>query len=76
MIWWSLFLFGLAADPDWAKWAIAAPLAMTAMFLFVSIPLIEKRALTRRANYQQVIDETSMLIPLPPRDSSSKQPAA
>ncbi len=76
MIWWSLFLFGLAADPDWAKWAIAAPLAMTAMFLFVSIPLIEKRALTRRANYQQVIDETSMLIPLPPRDPSSKQPAA
>ena len=67
MIWWSLWLFGLAADPGWAKWAILAPAAMTAMFLFVSIPLIEKRALERRANYQQVIDETSMLIPMPPR---------
>lgn len=67
LIWWSFFLFGLAADPEWAKWAIAAPLAMTGMFLFVSIPLIEKRSLARRSGYQQVIDETSMLIPLPPR---------
>ena len=27
MIWWSLFLFGLAADPEWAKLAVLAPLA-------------------------------------------------
>ena len=71
LIWWSLFLFGLAADPDWAKWAVLAPLAMTAMFLFVSIPLLEKRSLERRAHYQQVIDETSMLIPLPPRRTAA-----
>jgi len=71
LIWWSFFLFGLAADPEWAKWAVLAPLAMSAMFLFVSIPLLEKRSLERRANYQQVIDETSMLIPLPPRRSAA-----
>jgi steroid 5-alpha reductase family enzyme len=67
LIWWSLFLFGLAVDPAWARWAVLAPLAMMAMFLFVSIPLIEKRSLERRTNYQQVIDETSKLIPWPPR---------
>jgi len=67
LVWWSLFLFGLAVDPGWARWAVGAPIAMTAMFLFVSIPMIEKRSLERRANYQRVIDETSMLIPLPPR---------
>ena len=67
LIWCSLYFFGLAANPGWAKWAIAAPLAMTGMFLFVSIPLLEKRSLARRPGYQQVIDETSMLIPLPPR---------
>lgn len=67
LIWWSFFFFGLAADAAWAKWAIAGPLAMTAMFLFVSIPLLEKRSLARRSNYQEVIDETSMLIPLPPK---------
>jgi steroid 5-alpha reductase family enzyme len=67
LVWWSLFVFGLAADPDWASYAIGAPIAMTAMFLFVSIPLIEKRSLERRPGYQAVIDETSMLIPMPPR---------
>lgn len=67
LVWWSFFLFGLAADPAWAKLAVLAPLAMTGMFLFVSIPLIEKRSLERRRDYQRVIDETSMLIPLPPR---------
>jgi len=67
LIWWSLFLFGLAADRAWASWAVLAPIAMTAMFLFASIPMLEKRSLERRSDYQRVIDETSMLIPLPPR---------
>jgi len=71
LVWWSLFLFGLAAEPSWARWAVLAPLGMTGMFLFVSIPLIEKRSLERRRHYQQVIDETSMLIPLPPRRSTA-----
>jgi steroid 5-alpha reductase family enzyme len=44
---------------------------MSAMFLFVSIPLLEKRSLERRPSYQQVIDETSMLIPLPPRRAAA-----
>ena len=67
MIWWSLWLFGLAADPEWAKWGLLGPVAMTAMFMGVSIPLLEKRSLERRDDYQRVIDETSKLIPLPPR---------
>jgi len=74
LIWWSLFFFGVAADPAWAKWAVLAPAAMTAMFLFVSIPLLEKRSLDRRAGYQRVIEETSMLIPLPPRRPTSNAP--
>ena len=74
LIWWSLFLFGMAADPEWARWAVLAPIAMTAMFLFVSIPLLEKRSLERRAGYQRVIDETSMLIPLPPRQPRRPDP--
>ncbi len=67
LVWWSLFLFGWAADPAWARVAVLAPLAMTVMFRFVSIPLIEKRSLARRPDYPRVIEETSMLIPLPPR---------
>ena len=56
--------------------AVLAPLAMTAMFLFVSIPMIEKRSLERRTNYQQVIDETSMLIPWPPRKQRAGESSA
>ena len=76
LIWWSLYLFGMAADPEWAKWSLWAPTAMTAMFLFASIPMLEKRSLERRSGYQQVIDETSMLIPLPPRRSKPKSGVA
>ena len=36
--WWGLWLFALAADPAW-WWTIIGPLAMTAMFLGVSIPM-------------------------------------
>lgn len=72
LVWWSFFLFGLAADPGSARLAVLAPAAITAMFLFVSIPLIEKRSLERRRDYQRVIDETSMLIPLPPRTPSPR----
>jgi steroid 5-alpha reductase family enzyme len=68
MIWWSLFLFGYAADPEWLTWGLIGPVSMTLMFLGVSIPLLEKRSLERRANYQQVIDETSMLIPWFPKN--------
>jgi len=70
LVWWSFFLFGLAADPAWARLAVLAPLAMTAMFLCVSIPLIEKRSLERRTDYARVIAETPMLIPFPIRRSA------
>jgi steroid 5-alpha reductase family enzyme len=39
------------------------------MFLFVSIPMMEKRSLEKRPDYQRIIDSTSMLIPWPPRRS-------
>lgn len=42
MLWWSLFIFSLAADTENLK-AIAAPLAMSLMFIFVSIPMMKKR---------------------------------
>ena len=71
MFWWSLYLFGIAAAPDTVLSGAFGPVAMTVMFLFVSIPLLEKRSLERREAYQQVIDETSMLIPWFPKKSTS-----
>ena len=65
--WFGLFLFGLAAAPQEWYWIGTGFVAMTLMFLFASIPMMEKRSLQRRPQYQAVIDSVSMLIPLPPK---------
>lgn len=64
--WWGLFLFVLAARPDqW--WPVAGPLAMTLLFHFISIPMIEKRMFERRENYQAVVDRVPRWIPWFPK---------
>ncbi len=65
--WLSLALFGLAASPDDAWWIFAGVVAMIAMFMFASIPMMEKRSLERRPDYQDVIDRVSVLVPRPPK---------
>ncbi len=65
--WFGLLLFGLAAYPEGWYWQIIGFIAMTAMFVFASIPTMERRSLERRPDYQQIIDSVSMLVPLPPR---------
>ncbi|MBW2701198.1 MAG: DUF1295 domain-containing protein [Deltaproteobacteria bacterium] len=66
--WWGLGLFALAAAPE-HYWALAGALSMTSMFLIVSIPMIDKRMLARRADYAERMKTTSALIPWPPRRS-------
>jgi steroid 5-alpha reductase family enzyme len=62
--WWSLFLFGLAADPGYA-WTGAGALAITAMFRFVSLPMMEERSLERRPGYAEHQKRTSLVVPWP-----------
>lgn len=65
--WLSMALFGVAASPhDW-WWLFVGVVAMVAMFLGASIPLMEKRSLERRPHYQAVIDRVPKLLPRPPR---------
>jgi steroid 5-alpha reductase family enzyme len=65
--WFSLALFGVAASPaDW-WWLFAGVAVMVAMFLGASIPMMEKRSLERRPDYQRVIDSVPRLLPRPPR---------
>ena len=40
---------------------------MLLLFLFASIPMMEKRSLERRPSYQDVVDRVPMLLPRPPR---------
>jgi steroid 5-alpha reductase family enzyme len=64
--WWGLWLFGLAADPSWG-WTVIGPLAMTGMFLFASIPMLDKRSVGRRPGYAEHMRRVSRLVPWPPR---------
>jgi len=65
--WFSVALFGIAAAPGEAWWLFAGVAVMVAMFLGASIPLMEKRSLERRPQYQNVIDRVPRLVPRPPR---------
>jgi len=66
LFWWGLFLFVLAATPGrW--WVVGGPVAITALFLFVSIPLIERRMVARRPGYTERRARVSRIVPWPPR---------
>lgn len=67
--WWGLMLFGLAAAPQQWPWIVPGALLMTAMFVFASIPLMDKRSLDRRPAYGEYMRRTSALIPFPPRNT-------
>jgi len=62
LFWWGLFLFGLAADPSW-WWTIVGPLAITLMFVFVSVPMLDRRMLARRPDYAARMRKVSALVP-------------
>ncbi|BDB42699.1 MULTISPECIES: DUF1295 domain-containing protein [Mycobacterium] len=65
--WFALALFGVAASPADAWWLFAGALAILAMFLGASIPMMETRSLQRRPDYQQIIDRVPRFVPCPPR---------
>ena len=59
--WWGLWLLGLAAGVDrW--WTVAGAVAITAMFVFASIPMMEKRLLRTRSGYAAYRGRTPMLL--------------
>ena len=61
--WWGIWLFGVAARPGVGWWTLAGPLAITAMFLFASIPLLDRRSLERRPAYALRMRKVSPLVP-------------
>jgi steroid 5-alpha reductase family enzyme len=65
--WWGLALFGLAAWPIGWWWQIVGAVLMTAMFMFASIPMMDKRSVERRPEYEAHMKKVSALVPLPPK---------
>ncbi len=60
--WWGLFGFGWSADPG-AWWTGVGALAITAMFIAVSLPMIEDRMRERRPGYADWCRRTPRVLP-------------
>lgn len=67
LFWVGLMLFGLAAHPAGWWWLILGSLAMAGMFIFVSIPMMDRRNIERRPGYAAFMREVPMLVPKPPK---------
>lgn len=61
MVWWGVYLFYV--QQFGFDGMIVAPILMTMMFIFVSVPLMEKKILKTRPQYREYIKEAGMLIP-------------
>ena len=44
-------------------WTIIGPIANTLLFIFISVPLMEKRQLERRSGYKEYMKHTGALLP-------------
>lgn len=66
LFWLSLWLFALSADPG-SWWTGIGFVAMAAMFVFASIPLMDERSCARRPGFAAYAERTSSLVPWPPR---------
>ena len=67
LFWISLYIFALASNLG-NYWIGFAPLAMLCLFLFYSIPAMEKRQMKSRPEYKVIRESISMLFPFPPKE--------
>ena len=70
LFWVGLALFGLAAVPSAWFWVVPGAVAMLVMFLVASIPMIDKRSVERRPEYQAHMARVSGFVPWFPKHSS------
>ncbi len=62
--WWGMYLFAVAAVGGRPWWLIVGALAITGLFNFISIPLIEARMALRRSDWDTVCREIPRLLPI------------
>jgi steroid 5-alpha reductase family enzyme len=62
MFWWGLWIMQMGINPQ--KWiTIAGPVVMTLLFVFISIPMMEKHVIESKPDYLMYKKQVSMLIP-------------
>ena len=70
LFWWGLWAIGMSAGSS--LWTVAGPTAITALFVFVSIPMMEKHITSTRPEYEAVIKGVPVLLPSPGKLFGSK----
>ena len=60
--WWGIWMMQAASKGFARPWLLIGPLAITALFLFVSIPMMEKRQLANKPGYATYRQRTRKLI--------------
>ena len=69
LLWAGLALFGVAAVPESWWWVLPGAVAMLAMFLLASIPMIDKRSMERRPAYADHMTQVSGFVPWFPKNT-------
>lgn len=65
-LWWGVWVMGFGATRT-LDLTIIAPILMSALFLFISIPMMEKKILATRPQYQSYRERVSILVPFFPK---------
>ena len=61
-LWWGIWIMQISVLPTlW--WTVFGPVAMTILFVVISIPLMKKKLLASKEGYEEYVRTTSMLIP-------------
>jgi steroid 5-alpha reductase family enzyme len=69
LFWVSLWLFAIAADPAVWWWAAIGPVAIVALFLGASIPIMDERNAARRPGWAEYAARTPAIWPRRPTRS-------
>jgi steroid 5-alpha reductase family enzyme len=62
IFWWGLWIMMMGVNYQF-WWTFTGALAVTLMFIFISIPMMEKRAMQNKPGYKEYRQKVSMIIP-------------
>jgi steroid 5-alpha reductase family enzyme len=65
LFWWSIYLLSFHANSP--TWLILGPISITGLFLFISIPMMDKHHKAKRPEYEDYIKKTSAFFPWKPK---------
>ena len=66
LFWFGICFIGMSSIAT-PIWIIICPIIMMMLFVFVSCPLMDKRSLKNRSDYQEYMEKTSQLFLMPPK---------